>query len=255
MLLTQREKEIEGLDITEGGDVEDVNHQFHNPEPSEIEKIQIRQTLSRKQVDPPSVEPTVDHSVDTTSVRNQRNVEFYNVTVAGYDKQVVDLEMLDWRHSPEAGRDSLSPREPESILSGGAPSDRNTGHEDHLKEPPVGKATIEDAKVGCKQLKSMLDDPQTMKYNTLQDSDEGHLRVFTDSSWGKLNNIETVNGNLVFLVDSQVSSPLAGEAVAALDGYNKIPWIRSLAEDLGFGKLPATMMVDSRSLCDAVEEG
>ena len=73
----------------------------------------------------------------------------------------------------------------------------------------------------------------------------------------------------MFLVDSQgnaclidwqsyklaipVSSPLAGEAVAALDGYNKIPWIRSLAEDLGFGKLPATMMVDSRSLCDAVK--
>ena len=133
----------------------------------------------------------------------------------------------------------------------------------------LGKATVNDAKVGYKQLKSMLDDPQTIKYNVLQDPDDCHLRVFTDSSWGKLDNVETVNGILVFMVDSQgkaclidwqsyklaipVSSPLAGEAVAALDGYNKIPWIRSLAEDLGFGKLPATMMVDSRSLCEAVK--
>ena len=133
----------------------------------------------------------------------------------------------------------------------------------------LGKATIDDAKIGYKQLKSMLEDPQTIKYNTLQDSGECHLRVFTDSSWGRLDNVETVNGNLVFLVDSQgnaclidwqsyklaipVSSPLAGEAVAASDGYNKFPWIRSLAEDLDFGKLPATMMVDSRSLCDVVK--
>ena len=133
----------------------------------------------------------------------------------------------------------------------------------------LGKATVNDAKVGYKQLKSMLDDPQIIKYNVLQDSGDCHLRVFTDSSWGKLDNVETVNGILVFLVDSKgraclidwqsyklaipVSSPLAGEAVAALDGYNKIPWIRSLAEDLGFGKLPATMMVDSRSLCEAVK--
>ena len=134
----------------------------------------------------------------------------------------------------------------------------------------LGKATIEDAKVGYKQLKSMLEDPQTIKYNILQDYDECHLRVFTDSSWGKLDKVETVNRNLVFLVDSQgnanlldwqsyklaipVSSPLAGEPVAALYGYDKIPWIRSLTEDLGFGKLPASMMVDSRSLCNAVKD-
>ena len=102
----------------------------------------------------------------------------------------------------------------------------------------LGKATIEDAKVGYKQLKCMLDNPQTTKYNILQDSGECHLRAFTDLSGGKLDSVETVNGNLVFLVDSKgnaclidwqscklaisVSSPLAGEAVAALDGHNKI---------------------------------
>merc|ERR1711978_807777 len=56
----------------------------------------------------------------------------------------------------------------------------------------LGKATIEDAKVGYKQLKCMLDKPQTTKYNILQDSGECHFRVFTDSSRGKLDNLETV---------------------------------------------------------------
>ena len=65
LLLTQREIEIEGLSIAEDDDVEDVNYQFHNPEPNEIETVQIRQTLSRKQVDPSSVEPTVDPFVDS----------------------------------------------------------------------------------------------------------------------------------------------------------------------------------------------
>ena len=385
--------------------------------------VQIRQTLSRKQVDLPSVEPTVDpfvdsgespssgsnvqnqdgdpHSVDPavlppvdygktpfpgSGVQNQdcdgpsvsevadltschngpvqsqasgaregkskrggnvvrSNVQEFGLKI-GYDKQGVDLKILDGRYPPEAGSDSLSSRELESILSSraGAPSHRNPGHEDHLQEPPpahvsgdnvasendieivsvvrivdnevhqvsvvqvpfnlhkstkvvdakrkelstlskfgtfididirtlnvdreadkdslfsresiqwifqvsrpdngvalamkFGKATIEDAKVGYKHLKCMLDNPQTTKYTILQDSGECHLRVFTDSSWGKLDNEETVNGNLVFRVDSKgnaclidwqyykltipVSSPLAGEAVAALDGYNKI---------------------------------
>ena len=133
----------------------------------------------------------------------------------------------------------------------------------------LGKATIGDAKLGYKQLKCMIDEPQTIMFNNLQDPAECHLRVFSDSSWGKLDNVETVNGNIVFLVDNEgkaclidwqsyklpipVASPLAGEAVAALDAYNKIPWIRSMAEDLGLGSLPAVMMVDSRSLCDAVK--
>ena len=66
LLLTQREIEIEGLNIAEDdGDGEDVDHQFHNPEPSEVETVQIRQTVTVKRVDPPSVEPTVEPSVDT----------------------------------------------------------------------------------------------------------------------------------------------------------------------------------------------
>ena len=32
---------------------------------------------------------------------NQKNVEKYNVTIAGYDRQVVDLKLLDWRFDPE----------------------------------------------------------------------------------------------------------------------------------------------------------
>merc|ERR1712218_375257 len=44
---------------------------------------------------------------------------------------------MDWRYPPKAGRDSLSSMELESILSSGAPSDRNPGHEDQLQEPPL----------------------------------------------------------------------------------------------------------------------
>ena len=283
LLLTQREKKIGGLDINEGGDVEDVNHQFHNPEPSEIETVQIRQTLSRRQADLPSVEPPVDSGetpssgsvdplneqptvpplvdseknpssesdvqnqdgygpqiyevVESTSSHNgavqpqangargrkskrQSNVVRSDVQESGlkrgYDKQVVDLKMLDGRHPPEPGRDSLSSRKLQSILcsGAGAPSLRNPGHEDQLQEPPptqVSEANIEN-----------------------------------------LSDVRIVD-NEVHQLCVVVSSPLAGEAVAALDGHNKIPWIRSLAEDLGVGKLPATMMVDSRSLCDAVK--
>ena len=56
--------------------------------------------------------------------------------ISGYDKQVVSLKMLEGRYPPEAGRDSLSTRELQSILCSGAPSDRNPGHEDQLQEPP-----------------------------------------------------------------------------------------------------------------------
>ena len=57
--------------------------------------------------------------------------------ISGYDKQVVSLKMLEGRYPPEAGRDSLSTRELQSILCSGAPSDRNPGHEDQLQEPPT----------------------------------------------------------------------------------------------------------------------
>ena len=42
----------------------------------------------------------------------QSGVEYYNVTVAGYDKQVVDLKMMDWRYAASEtggeGRENLS---------------------------------------------------------------------------------------------------------------------------------------------------
>ena len=132
----------------------------------------------------------------------------------------------------------------------------------------LGSATLASAKTGLKQLEAMVRDPQTLTYSAL-DLKEIHVRLFTDSSWGKLDQCETVNANIMFLVDSSgrscildwqalkqaipSASPLAGEAEAALGAYGKVSWIRSLVKDVfGVEEIPATIVTDSRSLQDAV---
>ena len=100
----------------------------------------------------------------------------------------------------------------------------------------------------------------------MQDFEGAGLRVYTDSSWGRLNGFETVNGDITFLTNRAgqscvldwqslkmaipAASPLAGEAEAALSGISKVPWLRSLASDMGIPHLKATLVTDSKSLCE-----
>ena len=132
------------------------------------------------------------------------------------------------------------------------------------------KASVKDAKMAYKQIKSMMQDPQTIMFKALGDWQSVQLRMFADSSWAKLHNCETVNANICFLVGNDgksavldwqsnklpipAASPLTGEATAALDAYCKIPWLRSLLSDMtGVEKVPAVLLTDSNSLKDAVQ--
>ena len=133
----------------------------------------------------------------------------------------------------------------------------------------LGKANVTDAKLAYKVLKSMIDEPQTIMFPNMQDFEGAGLRVYTDSSWGRLNGFETVNGDITFLTNragqscvldwqslkmaTPAASPLAGEAEAALSGISKVPWLRSLASDMGIPHLKATLVTDSKSLCETVQ--
>ena len=123
----------------------------------------------------------------------------------------------------------------------------------------LGKANIADAKLGVKQLDKTVKDPQEIKFSALQDISSCQIRAYCDSSWGKLHGCETVNANVSFIVDKAgnanvidwqakkmdipAASPLTGEAMAALDTFGKIPWIRSMLSDMtGVERMAATLV-------------
>ena len=133
----------------------------------------------------------------------------------------------------------------------------------------LGKANIADAKLGVKQLDKTVKDPQEIKFSALQDISSCQIRAYCDSSWGKLHGCETVNANVSFIVDKAgnanvidwqakkmdipAASPLTGEAMAALDTFGKIPWIRSMLSDMtGVERMAATLVTDSKSLEETV---
>ena len=99
--------------------------------PSSVFDVQIRQTLSRKQGDPPSVEPAVEFSVDTGEISSSVSVS--DVQNQDGDPPFVEPTIVPPAVQPQANSAS---RELQSILCSRAPSDRNPGHEDHLQEPP-----------------------------------------------------------------------------------------------------------------------
>ena len=130
----------------------------------------------------------------------------------------------------------------------------------------LGNACREDARTAHKVLKNMIEEPETIMFPALQGG--VCIRVYTDSSWGKLNGYETVNGDITFVTDRKgnagvvdwqsvkmpvpAASPLTGEAEAALNGVTKVEWIRSLARDMGFPEMDAVLITDSKSLCETV---
>ena len=133
----------------------------------------------------------------------------------------------------------------------------------------LGKANLGDLRSGWKQLSAMIKDPISIKFNALQDFDSCQLQIFCDSSWAKMDGCETVVANVSFLVDKAGNStvldwaahkldipegsPLSAESRAALEAYEKVPWLRSLVSEMfGVGQVPAHIITDSKSLRDAI---
>ena len=133
----------------------------------------------------------------------------------------------------------------------------------------LGKANLGDLRSGWKQLSAMIKDPIQIKFNALQDFDSCHLQIFCDSSWAKMDGCETVIANISFMVDKlgnanvldwaarkldiPEGSPLSAESRAALEAYEKVPWLRSLTSDMfDVGQIPAHIITDSKSLKDAI---
>ena len=133
----------------------------------------------------------------------------------------------------------------------------------------LGKASYADAKAAYRVIKNMKESPQTIRFSNLGNLQDIKIVSWSDSSYGKFIPGQTINGIVTFAQGKNglanildwtshklavpVTSPLAGEAEAALESYSRIKWMRSLiAEVTGKLDTPATMMIDSKSLKDAV---
>ena len=118
-------------------------------------------------------------------------------------------------------------------------------------------------------LKNLRDSQQVIKFSNLGSIQDCKIVSWADSSYGKSEPGQTVNGVITFIqgnngkmnvldwtshkLDVPVASPLAGECEAALEAYSRIKWMRSLIKDiLGQEEMPAIIRTDSKSLCDSV---
>ena len=133
----------------------------------------------------------------------------------------------------------------------------------------LGKATVGDAKLALRVIKNLRDSPQVIKFSNLGNIQDCKIVSWADSSYGKSEPGQTVNGVVTFLhgsngkmnvldwtshkLDVPVASPLAGECEAALEAYSRIKWMRSLIKDiLGIEDMSAIIRTDSKSLTDSV---
>ena len=132
----------------------------------------------------------------------------------------------------------------------------------------LGKATFGDAKQALRIIRNVKDSPQTIKFSNLGNLSEAKLLCWSDSSFGK-QKAQTVNGVILFVqgqnkkmnvldwnaqkMQVPVTSPLSGECEAALEGYSRIKWIRSLYEEIvGKQAVRAVIRTDSKSLVSSI---
>ena len=132
-----------------------------------------------------------------------------------------------------------------------------------LKRPTLGMA-----KKVYRALEKAKKEISAIKIPNLGDPENWELVTFTDSSTMRSNGMDTVNGDIVALKGAggalsvldwrskkqrvPAGSSLAGEAVAAMNGYQNVNFYRELIKDILGVELPVTLYTDSKSLVDSV---
>jgi hypothetical protein len=138
-----------------------------------------------------------------------------------------------------------------------------------------GKATVEDARKAERVVRKIPESKQTIRFSNLGNIENVNIYGAADSSWGKLNNFETVIGHFLFLAGENgkcnvldwssnklqipSASPLAAESEAALDLYGRVKYARAmLVNMLQIDKIfKDSVMIkintDSKSLKKAVD--
>ena len=131
------------------------------------------------------------------------------------------------------------------------------------------KATLGDAKRLIRMLKKARADLDTIKFSNLGDVKHWRLRVYCDASFARLNNVDTVTGDIVTLEGEDgalailewnasklkvpANSPLNGESEAAMVAQGKIVHYRHILNQIFGVNIPGEIITDSKSLKDAVQ--
>ena len=130
------------------------------------------------------------------------------------------------------------------------------------------KATHADLRQVFKMLSKCKIDTQELQFSALDTRDPWSLVTFTDASHARIDGINSVMGEVTFLMDSKgranildwksnklkipVGSSLAAETQAALHGQGKLEYFAALIKE-SLGYTPQCKLVtDSRSLHQAV---
>ena len=132
----------------------------------------------------------------------------------------------------------------------------------------VRKATIGDAKRLIRTLKKAQAELDVIKFSNLGDISSWKIKIYCDASFAKLNNHDTVLGDLVTLEGAggaiailewssnkskiPSNSPLNGESEAAMQAQGKISYYRHVLKQIFGVNLPGVIVTDSKSLRDAV---
>ena len=130
------------------------------------------------------------------------------------------------------------------------------------------RATLGDAKKLVRMLKKARADLDEIKYSNLGDVKNWRIKVYCDASFARLNNVDTVTGDLVTVegeggalailewtsskLKVPANSPLNGESEAAMAAQGKIVHYRHMLQQMFGVNVPGEIVTDSKSLKDAV---
>ena len=133
-------------------------------------------------------------------------------------------------------------------------------HQSWAMGSKIGKATLSEAKAALRVLKNLKESVQKISFPNLGNLQDLKHETWVDSSYGKVGPGQAVVGVIVFLKGEKgvfewssaklampVTSPLAAECEAALEGYTRL---RAIVGDLTGNQ---EISVDSKSLWDSVK--
>ena len=131
------------------------------------------------------------------------------------------------------------------------------------------RATLGDAKRLIRMLKKAQAELDTIKFSNLGDVKNWRIKVYCEASFAKLNNVDTVTGDLVTVegeggamailewtstkLKLPAKSPLNGESEAAMAAQGKIVHYRHMLNQIFGVNVPGEIVTDSKSLKDAVQ--
>ena len=134
------------------------------------------------------------------------------------------------------------------------------------KSTKLGNATVEDCRSVYRVLHKARQEVREIKFSNLGPVAGWGLKLFTDASYRKLNTVDSVGGDLVFITGNNkvnilqwnsgkvkvpVTSPLTAESWAAKKAYNKSCFYKKMIKQITGHKPKVSLVTDSKSLYQA----